>query len=165
MQFEDHPARPGWKVGEEVEDVGIPPPEPAVEGMLCLFGMAPGDWQHRVYLIPQRTGIGEIVEFFEVGSRGAVAHGWDEYETMDVVSETLLTVDAVVPGSVELADAGCLRFRFWRRITDQELEQIEDCYRRVDVLQAGLEGYVDGRSGDSLLAEVQVTGHLKLWWA
>ena len=163
--FAPAPDHPGWLVGPEVAETTGPPPTSPVAGMLSLYGMAPGDWDYRLYLVPQNIHLAEIVEGFEVGSRGALRHGWHERDTIDLVAEQLTGVDAVVPGSIERADPGSLRFRFWRRLTQQELDQIEDLYRKVDPLQAGLEGYADGTTGGSLLDEMREAACLKLWWA
>ena len=164
MTFEKHPESPAWMIGPEVTDArGAPPPSPQ-EGMLSLFGAAPGDWDHRVYLVPARTLIEEVVEFFEVGTKGALAHGWDERDTMDLVADKLTAVDALVPGSIELADSGALRFRFWRAVTSDDLDKFEELYRGVDELQAGLELYLNGASGASPFEEIRDTGVLQLRW-
>jgi hypothetical protein len=147
-----------------VSDPRGQPPASPLEGMISLYGAAPGDWEHRLYLVPARTLVEDLVEFFEVGTGGAARHGWDERDTIDLVSRTLPEVDAIVPGSIELASASALRFRFARRLRLDELDAIEAVYHRHDELQAGLEHYVNGSSGDSLLAEVRETGVLKLWW-
>ena len=58
-----------------------------------------------------------------------------------------------------------LRFRFWRRLRVDEIEEIESVYRKVDEYQAGLERYIsNGLSGASLLHDVGETGVLNLLW-
>jgi hypothetical protein len=164
MPFEDHPDRPGWKFGEEVPDTRGRPPDSPLAGMRCLFGAAPGDWEHRLYLVPEGTPVENLVEFFEAGSHWALRSGYDERDTTDLVGRTLSEVAAIVPGRVELAGPAALRFRFARRLRLEELEQIESVYHRVDELQAGLEIYVNGTSGDSILADIRESGVLQLWW-
>lgn len=161
--LQDHPERAGWKVGNEV-DLREPLPEAPDGTTRYLYGNAPDDWQHRLYLIPAETSIEDIVEFFEAGTHRAIMHGWDERDTIDLVVHTLTEVDAIVPGSIELASSDEVRFRFWRRLRLDELEQIEGVYRKVDDYQAGLEDYVNGGTGDSLLAEIRETGVLRLRW-
>lgn len=167
MDFHDHPDRPGWKVGPEVADTRRQPPASPVVGMRCLFGAAPGDWEHRLYLVPDDATIEDLVEFFEVGTEGALRHGWDERDTMDLVADKLSEINAIVPGTIERASSSALRFRFWRRLRLDELQGIEALFlaRGVDEYQAGLALYIDGPSGDSLLAEARETGVLDLRWA
>lgn len=164
MTFLDLPDHPGWKVGDEVSDIRGRPPASPLADMVSLFGQAPGDWEPRLYLIPSRTHLAEIVEHFEVGSHGALRFGWDERDTTDLVSDTLSGVEAIVPGSIEFASPHALRFRFARRLRQDEVDQIESVYERCDELQAGLDHYVNGWSGESLLHELLDTGLLHLRW-
>lgn len=162
--FEDHPEYPGWKRSEELHDIRDLPESPDKE-LRCFFGAAPGDWEHRLYLVPLDTRIDEVIDFFEVGTHNAVTHGWDERDTMDLIIGTLTEVDAIVPGSIVLASASALHFQFWRQLRIDELEEIEAVYRKGDDYQAGLEYYINGLTGGSILAEVRETGVLKLCWA
>ncbi len=164
MDFEAYPKHPGWKVGNEAPNIRDPLPDSPEDEMICLYGSAPGDWEHRLYLVPANTRIDEIVEFFEVGTHDAIARHWEERDCMDLVIGTLTEVHGIVPGSIQLADSGALLFRFWRRLRLDELEEIEAAYGKVDEFKAGLEGYLNGASGDSILAEVRETGALRLWW-
>jgi hypothetical protein len=163
MNLEDHPGHPGWKQSEELQDIRDLPTSPE-EGMRCFYGAARGDWDHRLFLVPINTRIDEIVDFFEVGTHNALAHGWEERETMDLINQTLTEVDEIVPGSIELATVSSLHFRFWRQLRLDELEEIETVYQKVDEYQAGLEDYINGLTGGSILAEVRETGVLKLRW-
>ncbi len=133
--------------------------------MRTIYGCAPGDWEIRLYLVPVTTPHDEIIEFFEVGTTSALRHGWDERETLDLVTSTLTRISEIVPGSIELATPSALRFRFWRRMRTDELEEIEEVYRKVDDYQAGLERYINqGLSGSSLLHDVGESGILHLLW-
>ena len=164
MTFQPHPQRPDWKVGDEA-DPRDPPPEAPEDDMRALYGCAPGDWEPRLYLVPTATPHTEIIEFFEVGTASAVRHGWGERDTLDLVTSTLNRISEVVPGSIELATSSKLRFRFWRQMRTDELEEIERIYRNVDDYQAGLERYINqGLSGSSLLHDVGETGVLHLLW-
>ena len=84
---------------------------------------------------------------------------------MDLINKTLTEIDEIVPGSIELATVSALHFRFWRQLRLDELEEIETVYQKVDDYQAGLEDYINGLTGGSILAEVRETGVLKLRWA
>ena len=164
MPFQPHPQRPEWKIGEKA-DPRDPPPEVPGDDMRVLYGCAPEDWELRLYLVPAATPHHEIIEFFEVGTAAAIRHGWDEHETLDLVTSTLTRISEVVPGSIELASPSALRFRFWRRMRTDELEEIEEVYRKVDDYQAGLERYLNqGLSGSSLLHDVGESGVLRLLW-
>ena len=163
MQFEPHPLRPDWKIGAEV-DTRDPPPASPEDRMKCLFGAGPGDWEPRLYLVPEQTPHVEVMEFFEVGTFNAVRHGWDETETTDLVSNTVASIHSIVPGTIELATSSELRLRFWRQIRLDELEDMEAVYKKVDDYQAGLERYLNGITGNSILSDVRETGQLHLIW-
>ena len=159
--------RPGWLVGAEA-DTRDPPPESTHAGLRALYGCAPGDWKPRLYLVPENTAHGDLIDFFEVGSASAVRHGWDQRETLDLIASTLNSVTEIIPGSIELATSGRLRFRFWRHMRLDELEEIERVYAsgRIDDYQAGLELYLhNGLSGSSLLHDVRESGLLHLQWS
>lgn len=164
MELSAHPDRPDFLVGPEVLDTRDRPPPPTEAERVALYGLAPGDWELRLYHIPARTSVEELIEFFEVGTHGAVAQGWDERDTMDLVGRALYEVAAIVPGQIELASPAALRFRFARRLRQDELEDIEAVYHRVDELQAGLLPYLDGWSGESLLAPLLEAAVLELRW-
>lgn len=166
MELSSHPLRPDWKVGGEV-DVRDAPPELPDQSLRCLYGIGPDDWEPRLYAVPLKTPHHEIIEFFEVGTHNAIGHGWDELETMDLVTSTLNQIDSIVPGSIELASSSELRFRFWRKLRIDEIEEMEDVYRgrKVDDYQAGLERYINsGLSGSSILHDVMDSGLLHLRW-
>ena len=164
MEFEPHPLQPAWLVGGEV-DTRDPPPECDEDGLRALYGMAPGDWDPRLFLVPNDTPHFELIEFFEVGTWHSVRHGWDERDTIDLVINTITQIDAIVPGSIEMATPTELRFRFWRRMRIDELEDIEAVYKKVDDYQAGLELYINSLSGASILHDVQQDGLLRLTWS
>ncbi len=164
MPLQPHPQRPSWMVGEEV-DLRDPPPGDLSGSMQALHGQSRDDWAPRLYLIPKETPLEEIIEFFEVGTSSAIRHGWAERDTLDLVNSTITRINEIVPGSIEMAAPSELRFRFWRRLRTDELEEIEDVYRKVDEYQAGLERYISqGLSGASLLHDVGETGTLNLLW-
>ena len=164
MPLQPHPQRREWMIGDEV-DLRDPPPVDTPGGMRGLYGQSPDDWAPRLYLVPTETPIEEIIEFFEVGTSCSIRHGWPERDTLDLVTSTLSRVNDVTPGSIEMATPSELRFRFWRRLRIDELEEIEGVYRKVDEYQAGLERYVSqGLSGASLLHDVGETGVLNLLW-
>ena len=165
MHLQPLEQRPGWKVGGEIHPQD-PLPDEVESGMEAIRGCAPGDWSCRLYLVPEGTALEDIIEFFEVGSAFAAEHGWDELETRDLINTTLSQVHEIVPGSIEIATASELLFRFWRRLRDDELEEIDAVYGKVDEYQAGLDRYINhGLSGSSLLHDVGETGVLQLSWS
>ena len=113
MNPEPHEQRLEWKVGEDVHP-DDPLPTDIENGMNAIHGCAPGDWSHRLYLMPIGTPLEDIIEFFEVGYPAALRHGWEEREVTDLIVETLNAINNIVPGSVEMAAPSGLRFRFWR---------------------------------------------------
>ena len=164
MSTEPHDQRPRWKVGGEMLPRD-PFPEDIEPGMEAICGCGPGDWSHRLYLVPKETPFEEIIEFFEVGSASAAQHGWDEREVQDLIVTTLTNVSEIVPGSIEIATPSELLFRFWRCLRNDELEEIEAVYGKTDEYQAGLDRYINhGLSGSSLLHDVGETGVLHLSW-
>ena len=164
MPLQPHPQRPEWMIGNEA-DLRDPPPVDIPEGTRGLYGQSPDDWSPRLYLVPAETPIEEIIEFFEVGTSCSIRHGWAERDTLDLVTSTLSRVNDITPGSIAMATPSELRFRFWRRLRVDELEEIEGVYRKVDEYQAGLERYIShGLSGASLLHDVGETGVLNLLW-
>ncbi len=167
MKYLPCPQHPGWLIGPEA-DTRDPPPKPPHEGLRGLYGCAPGDWAPRLYLIPENTPHEDLIEFFEVGTASAIRHGWDERDTLDLITSTLTSIDAIIPGSIELATSSRLRFRFWRRMRQDELEEIERVYAsgKIDDYQAGLEHYIQkGLSGASILHDVCESGVLHLRWS
>ena len=164
MNPEPHEQRLEWKVGEDVHP-DDPLPTDIENGMNAIHGCAPGDWSHRLYLMPIGTPLEDIIEFFEVGYPAALRHGWEEREVTDLIVETLNAINNIVPGSVEMAAPSGLRFRFWRCLRDDELEEIEAIYGKADEYKAGLERYINhGLSGSSLLQDVGESGLLHLAW-
>ncbi len=166
MTYQPSTHHPAWLVGAEA-DTRDPPPKSPREGLRSLFGRAPGDWETRLYLVPEETPLEDLIEVFEVGTATAIRHGWDERETLDLVISTLTSIHEIIPGSIELATSNRLRFRFWRRMRLDELEEIEGVYAsgKIDDYQAGLGHYINhGLSGSSLLHDVLASGVLHLEW-
>ena len=164
MHLQPLAEHPHWKVGGEI-DLSDPLPDTTEDGMAAIHGCAPGDWAPRLYLVPQETPFEDIIDFFEIGSHSSPCHGWDECELRDLVATCLRTIHEIVPGSIEVATPSELRFRFWRCLRNDELEEIEAVYGKADEYQAGLDRYINhGLSGSSLLHDVGTTGVLYLCW-
>ena len=157
----------GWSATDTVSDEQIygSPPNAGDETKVQFYGFLDGDVGYRVYSIPRSTKLATVVEFFQVGSHGAVNNGEDVEATVNLVAEKAEAIAALVPCQVTFADAAGLKLRFTRKITAEEVRQIEELFPEDIQFQAGLERYIAEWDGQSPLLEPLLRENMiHLWW-
>jgi len=155
-----------WKAGEQVnpnELYGLPP-ESADPGTQFLYGARDNEG-HRIYEIPARAKVADIVHFFEVGGFRAQSYGYDKKQTIDLVAEKATKISEIIPCRAIFADGAGLKLKFERPITDEELSQIEQLFPVEIAMQAGMEVYLSTWDGQSLkLTQVKEENLIQFWW-
>lgn len=169
------PALPsGWQARKTVPpDSNLDdPPQPADPTRILLYGMQEPELQHTLnychytlYDLPAHTPVAEIVSFFAVGSHCAESNGNGADENVRAVAKVATEIARIVPARVFFADAAGLKMHFLRRVTDQDLDQLEALFPADIAMQLGLEIYVSSWTGEGrMLAPVKEQGMIHLWW-
>jgi hypothetical protein len=157
----------GWQAGEFVNRDSIQegPPQPKDSSRLSLYGLIDDEVRYRIYEMPSDTPLAEIVDFFSVGSHGAMSYGYDATETIRKVAAVVTKVVRIAPARPCFADSAGLMLRFTRRVTETDLQQIEALFPEDEAMQLGLDGYISDWDGESrMLERVMKEGTLHLWW-
>jgi len=165
MSSENLPEK--WNDGDVLPDEKIysDPPPSNDPSQIQFFGMREGDSGHRLYSVPAKTSVAEIVTEFEVGSHGAMGSGYNVDETVRLVAGKASQIAELIPLRVVFADSAELKLKFERQITSEELAKIEGIFPEEEAMQAGLEHYLSEWDGESsLLAPVLVENLFHFWW-
>ena len=157
----------GWQASQIIDSQSThgEPTQPSDPSKIALHGLLNEDNEYRIYTIPANTPIAKIIEFFSVGSHGAVNNGYSIKETVSKVANTASALACIFPVRCTFADGAGLKLRFLREITDSEINQIEKLFSEGDEIQLGLERYISEWDGQSaLLQPIKEEGLIQLWW-
>ncbi len=110
----------------------------------------------RIYDVPCDAKLESIINFFEVGSQGAMSYGFNQSEVMKLVAEKASQLCSVLPCVLARANCGALEFRITREVTNDDLDKIEEIFSDCNASEAGAEFYVTGQTeGRHLFQRVQ----------